>query len=122
MHSRLESRHDPQLLKGVLSLVLLRLLSERESYGYEVALRVRAAGLTEVPHGTIYPALSRLERQGWVESRLVPSRSGPARKYYRLTGAGRHSLLEREQAWRELAQTVDRLLAQAVCPEGVGSG
>jgi PadR family transcriptional regulator PadR len=109
----LESRPDSQLLKGVLPLVLLGLLSEGESYGYEVALRVRAAGLSEVPHGTIYPALSRLERQGWVESRLVPSRSGPARKYYRLTEAGRRSLREREEAWRELALIVDRLLAGA---------
>src|SRR5438046_10032618 len=74
--------HDPQLLKGVLSPLLLWLLAERESYGYELVQRLRAAGLSGISDGTVYPALSRLEREGRISSRLVASRSGPARKYY----------------------------------------
>ena len=80
--------HDPQLLKGLLSPLLLRLLAEQESYGYELAQRLRFLGLTEITDGTVYPALARLEREGRVSSRLVSSRSGPARKYYRPTPAG----------------------------------
>ena len=80
--------HDPQLLKGVLSLLLLHLLAERESYGYEVVQRLHAIGLTGILEGTVYPALTRLEREGSLSTRLVASSSGPARKYYRPTGAG----------------------------------
>src|SRR6266566_1134453 len=69
--------HDPQLLKGVLSPLLLWLLAERESYGYELVQRLRAAGLSGISEGTVYPALSRLEREGRITSRLVASRSGP---------------------------------------------
>ncbi len=56
--------HDPQLLKGVLSALLLRLLADRESYGYELVGRVRELGLDGLAEGTIYPALARLEREG----------------------------------------------------------
>ena len=55
--------HDSQLLKGVLGLLLLHLLAEHESYGYEVVQRLHELGLTEVAAGTVYPALSRLERE-----------------------------------------------------------
>ena len=105
--------HDSQLLKGVLGLVLLRLLAERESYGYELVVRVHDAGLAEVADGSIYPALSRLERDGHISSRLVASTAGPARKYYRPTASGRQLLAERARAWHALAAVVEPLLA---CP------
>jgi PadR family transcriptional regulator PadR len=109
--------HDPQLLKGVLSLVLLRLLAERESYGYELVVRVHRAGLTGVAEGTVYPALARLEREQRVSSRLVPSSSGPARKYYRPTPAGYQALADAATAWRRLAGVVDPLVSAPVPPE-----
>ena len=96
------SGHDSQLLKGVLTLVILRLVAEQESYGYELVERVHRLGLTEVPEGSIYPALSRLERDGHVASYLVPSSAGPARKYYRLTASGEAFLRERGRAWQAL--------------------
>ena len=101
---------DSQLLKGVLGLVLLRLLAERESYGYELVGRVHEAGLAEVPDGSIYPALGRLERDGHISSRLVASPAGPARKYYRPTDSGRARLGEGERAWRALVAVVHPLL------------
>ena len=56
--------HDSQLLKGVLTMVLLHLIGERESYGYDLVERVHALGLAGVPDGSIYPALNRMEREG----------------------------------------------------------
>ena len=103
--------HDPQLLKGVLSLLLLRLLAERESYGYEVVQRLHALGLVDILEGTVYPALTRLEREGRLTTRLVPSSSGPARKYYRPTAAGHEALAERTAQWRALVDTVTGALA-----------
>ena len=105
----MEAAHDTQILKGVLGLVLLRLIDDRESYGYELVERVHAIGLTEVPDGSIYPALARLERDGHVTSHLVPSTSGPARKYYRLSPSGHEFLAARGAAWLRLAQAVTPL-------------
>ena len=74
--------YDPQLLKGVLTLLLLRLLAERESYGYEVVQRLREVGLSEISEGTVYPALGSLEREGRIGARFMPSSTRPARKHY----------------------------------------
>jgi PadR family transcriptional regulator PadR len=106
--------HDPQLLKGLLSPLLLRLLAEQESYGYELAQRLRALGLSEIPDGTVYPALARLEREGRVSSRLVSSRSGPARKYYRPTPAGYAALAKAAGDWLSLAAVVTPALSSSV--------
>ena len=92
--SQVTSTHDPQLLKGVLSLLLLQLLAQRESYGYELVQRLHEVGLSDISDGTVYPALARLERESRVSARLVSSHSGPARKYYRPTDAGYAALAE----------------------------
>jgi len=105
---------DPQLLKGVLTLLLLHLLAERESYGYEVVQRLHEIGLPDVAAGTVYPALSRLEREAWLSARLVASDEGPARKYYRPTPAGLTALARRTEQWRSLAELVTSQLARPI--------
>jgi PadR family transcriptional regulator PadR len=105
------------LLKGVLSLLLLRLLADAESYGYQVVQRLREAGLPEISEGTVYPALARLEREGRVTARLVPSSSGPARKYYRLSAAGYEALGDGHVAWQSLVDVVHGLFAAPVPEE-----
>jgi PadR family transcriptional regulator len=112
----LEATHDPQLLKGLLSFVLLHLLAEQESYGYEVVSRLQGEGL-EVLEGTVYPALARLEREGSLSSRLVASHSGPARKYYRPTTAGYAELDRGARSWGALAKTVGAVLDRPVPTE-----
>ncbi len=111
--------HDPQFLKGVLSLLLLQLLAERESYGYEVVQRLHGAGLTDVLDGTVYPALSRLEREGRVTARLVASSSGPARKYYRPTPDGYAALAAGAAGWRSFVAVVDAVIAHPVPTEPI---
>jgi PadR family transcriptional regulator, regulatory protein PadR len=121
MDSGAAHQHDPQLLKGVLGLILLRLLAEGESYGYELVTRVHEFGLVEVADGSIYPALTRLEREGHLASRLVASTSGPARKYYRLSESGRDALKSGTRAWLSLAELVTPLLTgpQVVRRKGI---
>jgi len=104
------SAHDPQLLKGVLSVLLLRLLAERESYGYEVVQRLHEVGLEDVLEGTVYPALARLEREGRLRSRLVSSTAGPARKYYRPTPEGYAALAAGAANWSSLVEVVGSVL------------
>src|SRR5713226_9078929 len=109
-----DGAHDSQLLKGVLSLALLRLLAARESYGYELVGRLHELGLRQIQEGSVYPALSRLEREGSVISRLVSSNSGPARKYYRLSAVGYASLAESEAAWKTLVKALEPILSKPV--------
>jgi PadR family transcriptional regulator PadR len=103
--------HDSQLLKGVLGMVLLRLLDERPSYGYELVERLHELGLTQVPDGSVYPALNRLERDGHLQSFLVASAAGPARKYYRLSPSGKRLLAERQRSWLALVDMLAPILA-----------
>src|ERR1700694_1502087 len=106
--------HDSQLLKGVLSLALMRLLAERESYGYDLVTRLHELGLAEVQDGSVYPALGRLERDGHVTSRLVASTSGAARKYYPPSHTGYAALAHVEQAWQSLVRALDPLISRPV--------
>lgn len=108
--------HDPQLLKGILTLLLLSLLAEQESYGYELVQRLHALGLDGIADGTVYPALARLEREGRIAARLVSSRSGPARKYYHPTDAGYAALTQGRLGWQTLRAVVDPVLTRPVAP------
>ena len=106
----MDDARDPQLLKGVLPMLVLAVLRGGESYGYELVTRLQDAGLTDLGAGTLYPVLNRLEREGRVSSRLVASTSGPARKYYVPTDAGTAELDRAERSWHRLSATVTRVL------------
>ena len=97
-------------------MLLLHLLAERESYGYELVQRLHEIGLPEVAAGTVYPALSRLERETWLTARLVASDEGPARKYYRPTPAGLAALGAGTAQWQSLAELVSSQLARPIDP------
>jgi PadR family transcriptional regulator, regulatory protein PadR len=97
-------------LHGLLELCLLGLLAERRDYGLGLTNRLSEAGLGHVPGGTIYPALARLEATGMVSSAREPSTSGPPRKYFELTGAGRHALDEGRAEWRAFSRSMHAVL------------
>ncbi len=106
------------MLKGVLTVLLLHLLAQADSYGYGIVNRLRDAGFTDVAEGTVYPALTRLEQSGALESYLLRSSSGPARKYYRTTDAGRAELEIRTRSWNDLVRSVDNVIdTRASTPE-----
>ncbi|WP_140985313.1 PadR family transcriptional regulator [Asticcacaulis tiandongensis] len=99
---------DVQLKKGVLVLCVLAVLARKESYAYEIASNLSdAIGMGE---GTIYPLMRRMQSDGWVETYLVESSSGPSRKYYRLTEAGHAALKAQRSEWRTFVVAVDALL------------
>lgn len=112
-----ESR-DTQLLKGVLPMLTLAALARDETYGYELVTVLREAGLDELSTGTLYPVLTRLERDGLLTSRLVASSSGPARKYYRPSEAGLQALADHRAAWAELV-AVAALVLDGAAPTTV---
>lgn len=97
-----------QLKKGALELCVLALLARRESYAYEIASTLATAvGMGE---GTIYPLMRRMQNDGLVDTRLVESSSGPPRKYYRLTPAGRAAFVAQKREWRTFMDAVNELL------------
>lgn len=100
-----------QLKKGALELCVLALLSQHDSYAYEIASRLAdAIGMGE---GTIYPLMRRLQNEGSVETYLVESTAGPPRKYYRLTEAGRRSYASQKSAWTSFSNAVHQILGEA---------
>jgi PadR family transcriptional regulator, regulatory protein PadR len=102
---------DIQLKKGALDLCVLALLARGDSYAYEIASRLAdAIGMGE---GTIYPLMRRMQGDGLVETYLVESSSGPSRKYYRLTDAGRRTLAAQKLAWTNFAGAVGAILGEA---------
>ncbi len=102
--------NDPQLLKGVLTLLLLRLLDQVDDYGYSVVTRLQQSGFEGLHEGTVYPALTRLEKRGLLTSYLVRSDSGPSRKYYKLTADGDRELAAATKAWSDLVVSVEHAL------------
>jgi PadR family transcriptional regulator PadR len=97
-----------QLKKGALELCVLALLAQHDSYAYEIASRLAdAIGMGE---GTIYPLMRRLQADGLVETYLVESSSGPPRKYYRLSDAGKKSFESQKDAWASFSGSVDQIV------------
>lgn len=111
---------DPQLLKGVLHMLVLQVLSDDETYGYQLVTRLDERGLANISTGSVYPVLSRLERDGLLTSRLVASNAGPARKYYRPTPTGMETLVDAIRAWDELTETVHAVMRPNQVPPKPG--
>lgn len=99
-----------QLLKGVLDLAVLAVLRAEDGYGYDILRRLRVAGLEEVGDASVYGTLRRLFQAGYLTTYVVPSESGPHRKYYALNAAGRTQLDSSGKIWRAFAATMDHLI------------
>lgn len=102
----------PRLDRGEFGLLLLGLLAERAMYGYELVaeLRSRTNDVIDLPEGTVYPALRRLEREGLIAGRWQDVAGGPRRRYYDLTLDGTRSLAAGATAWRRFAAAADGIL------------
>lgn len=106
-----------QVRKGVLELCILTALSKRERYGYALVKRLVSIPGLDVAEGSIYPLLSRLRKQGAVETRLEESPEGPARKYYCLTDQGRAQLALMETYFDGITSALSHLRNEPISPE-----
>ncbi len=98
-----------QVRKGLLELCILNALARRERYAYELVKTLAAIPSLGVTEGTLYPLLSRLRVAGLVETRLVESDEGPARKYYTLTRSGREAMKRMNAYLDRMNQDADEL-------------
>ena len=81
-----------QLMRGTLEGCILKIISKKTTYGYEIMMSLKNKGFEDISEGTIYPLLMRLEKQGSISAELLPSPLGPKRKYYTITESGRNYL------------------------------
>jgi len=98
-----------QARKGVLELAVLNAIRDERLYGYEIVKRLRRVRGLVISEGTIYPIMSRLQRERLVESSLEPSPEGPARKYYSLTPVGEATLERMNAIWAAMTGGVEEL-------------
>jgi PadR family transcriptional regulator PadR len=101
------------LLQGTLDMLILRTLRMGPAHGHHIAKHIQRTtdDLLQVEHGSLYPALHRLERKGWVSSKweMTKGRNREC-KYYRLTPAGRKQLASEASRWRQLADAIARIM------------
>ena len=107
-------KFQKELSAGTVSLALLAVLSKAEApmYGYLIAKQLERVGegVLSGKQSALYPVLRNLEGNALLESFVEPSMSGPPRRYYRITDAGRHTLCEWVAAWRATRDSVDSVL------------
>lgn len=104
------SVEQTQLLKGVLELAVLAVIAHRDTYGYEILSTLEGAGFEGVGDASVYGTLRRLEQAGHLDSRLVSSNSGPARKYYSLTASGVDQLQAGTDDWTRINDALRKLV------------
>lgn len=106
---------DADLLQGTLDLLILQTLALGPAHGHTIAhiIEQRSDDLLQVQHGSLYPALHRLEDRRWVSSFWGTSENNRRARYYRLTAAGRKQLVQRTSRWDQLVGAVNRVLRPA---------
>src|SRR6478609_10693664 len=102
-----------QLLKGVLDLTVLAVVEREDAYGYDIVRRLRDRGLDDVGDASVYGTLRRLYAGGALTSYVVASETGPHRKYYGITAAGRAQLKQQSDDWASFSSTVTGILEGA---------
>lgn len=103
------------ILQGTLDLMILRTLATlgpRHAYAVAIRLEQVSEELLKVNQGTLYPALVRLEQNGWIKGSWGKTESNREAKYYAITKAGMKALEEETQRWRQISGVVERLLAE----------
>lgn len=100
------------LLQGTLDLLILQTLQWGPQHGHGIgqAIRISSQDALQVEHGSLYPALHRLEKRGWLSSDWKMSEANRKAKYYKLTAQGKKQLLEEQSKWKQLVRAVARTM------------
>jgi transcriptional regulator len=103
------------LLQGTLDLLVLRILAAGPQHGWGISQRLQqlSEDVLRVNQGSLYPALYRLEREGWIEAEWGASENNRRARFYRLTKAGRRQLESETETWQRMAAAVSRVLQTA---------
>ena len=116
-----ESDARIELLQGTLDMLILRTLQWGPQHGYAIAQTIRAQStdVLRVEAGSLYPALQRLAKRGWVTAKWDQTEANQRAKFYRLTPEGKKQLLREQSKWGELVAAIGRILNPEAPPSGV---
>ena len=108
-------RATSDLLPGTLDLLILRTLQTAALHGWAISERVQqiSEDVLQINQGSLYPALHRLEHQGWIEAEWAVSELGRRAKYYKLTATGRRQLAIETREWERMANAIGRVMKLA---------
>jgi PadR family transcriptional regulator, regulatory protein PadR len=103
------------LLQGTLDMLILKIVALGPVHGYGISQRIRQISkeTLQVQQGSLYPALHRLEKRGWLEADWGESDNGRQAKFYRLSAKGRKQLVEEEASWQRLSEAVTLIMQTA---------
>jgi PadR family transcriptional regulator, regulatory protein PadR len=106
------TKQKADLLQGTLDMLILKTLALEPMHGWGISQRIQqiSEGVLCINQGSLYPALHRLEQQGWISSEWGNSENNRQAKYYRLTRTGRKQLAEETENWERLSEAVTRIL------------
>jgi transcriptional regulator len=112
-HAQYQNRIE--LLQGTLDMLILRTLQwgPQHGHGIKVAIRAGSEDVLQVDHGSLYPALHRLEEQGWVKAEWKLSENNQRAKYYRLTARGKKQLIAAQSRWDRIVAAIARVMRPA---------
>ena len=108
-------KKNADLLQGTLDLLLLQVLRQEKRHGYDIAKRILVISeeVLKIGQGSLYPALHRLERKGWIAAKWEKAKDRNRElKFYRLTESGRKQLAHEESRWEELTRAIGLLMAK----------
>jgi len=112
----MKQRSRTELLHGTLDMLILRTLLFGPGHGHQIAKHIHRTteDVLQVEHGSLYPALHRMERKGWIASKWETAKDGNREfKFYRLTVAGRQQLLNQESKWQQLTRAIALVMSPA---------
>lgn len=103
------------LVQGTLDLLILKTLSLTSMHGWAIAKRIQqvSSEVLQVQQGSLYPALHRLEQQGWIKAKWAESETGRQAKFYSLTAAGRKQLEAEAADWNRLSTAINLIVGEA---------
>lgn len=113
---------DTQLMKGILEGCVLAVIAKKETYGYEILTCMEQVGFDNLGEGTLYPVLTRLDKNGYISCRKAKSPLGPIRKYYSITESGMQRLESFKESYIKLSQSTNRILFEECEKNRTGEG
>jgi PadR family transcriptional regulator, regulatory protein PadR len=110
-----DPQHSPELLQGTLDLLILRTLQQSVMHGWAISERIQqiSENVLRVNQGSLYPALHRLEKQGWIKAEWGISELGRRARFYKITAAGKRRLQTEHENWQKMAYAIGRVLEMA---------
>lgn len=115
MAKSISNQNRIELIQGTLDMMILRALNRGQQHGHGIGQWIRASSddTLQIEHGSLYPALHRLERQGWIAAQWKLSENKQRAKYYRLTPAGKKQLVAEQSRWDQIVAVIARVMRPA---------